>query len=460
MKNIYSILILLLQLLCFSLNTNLSLGGNTISVNGSASSGKAIISSGGNFELGFFTPGDSPYYYIGIWYKKLNMQTVVWVANRDKPLDDHAVDANLIISQGNLVLLDRHKNSIWSALAGNINQNVSVTAVLHDDGNLILSDTAKALTPLLLWQSFDYPTHTCLPGAKLGYDKRTQRKQVYAKCGAFGVCDHKAIATCNCLSGFKPRSDREWNSNDYSGGCVRDQKVQFNAITKDTDSSWITSIIRVPASQNTNITVGKASQCRSACFATCFCTAYTYDDSGTCSIWAGDLFNLQRFSKNEIERTIFVKRGSPEDQTKAKKLMKLKTILSSIIALMILLIGSFSYIYYRRRMAKKSRYLMNESYSGRYFLLYHFELNFKGHSQSDKSKGTQGEHISLWHKAEGEAKVLMNENSDEAIDVPYFHLETILAATDNFSNANKLGQGGFGPVYKVRTSFLHLCGLA
>lgn len=54
----------------------------------------------------------------------------------------------------------------------------------------------------------------------------------------------------------------------------------------------------------------------------------------------------------------------------------------------------------------------------------------------------------------------MNENSDEAIDVPYFHLETILAATDNFSTANKLGQGGFGPVYKVKTSFLHLCGLA
>ncbi|WMV36909.1 hypothetical protein MTR67_030294 [Solanum verrucosum] len=69
-------------------------------------------------------------------------------------------------------------------------------------------------------------------------------------------------------------------------------------------------------------------------------------------------------------------------------------------------------------------------------------------SISDSSKGTQGAHKSHWHKAEGEAKVLMNENSDEAIDVPYFHLETILAATDNFSNANKLGQGGFDPVYK------------
>lgn len=74
------------------------------------------------------------------------------------------------------MLLDRCQNSIWSALTGNINPNTSVTAVLHDDGNLILSDVSKASTPLLLWQSFDHPTHTFLAGAKLGYDKRTQRK--------------------------------------------------------------------------------------------------------------------------------------------------------------------------------------------------------------------------------------------------------------------------------------------
>ena len=32
---------------------------------------------------------------------------------------------------------------------------------------------------------------------------------------------------------------------------------------------------------------------------------------------------------------------------------------------------------------------------------------------------------------------------------PLFDLRTIIAATDNFSITNKLGQGGFGPVYKV-----------
>lgn len=43
------------------------------------------------------------------------------------------------------------------------------------------------------------------------------------------------------------------------------------------------------------------------------------------------------------------------------------------------------------------------------------------------------------------------ENDKKEIEVPFFPLQSILVATDNFSEVNKLGQGGFGPVYKVRT---------
>ncbi|XP_058223242.1 uncharacterized protein LOC131332952 [Rhododendron vialii] len=44
---------------------------------------------------------------------------------------------------------------------------------------------------------------------------------------------------------------------------------------------------------------------------------------------------------------------------------------------------------------------------------------------------------------------LLDERGTDA-DLPLFDLITIVAATDNFSLANKLGQGGFGPVYKGR----------
>ncbi|KAG5620500.1 hypothetical protein H5410_005718, partial [Solanum commersonii] len=41
-----------------------------------------------------------------------------------------------------------------------------------------------------------------------------------------------------------------------------------------------------------------------------------------------------------------------------------------------------------------------------------------------------------------------NENKDEELDLPLFDFETISHATNNFSLINKLGEGGFGPVYK------------
>lgn len=42
-----------------------------------------------------------------------------------------------------------------------------------------------------------------------------------------------------------------------------------------------------------------------------------------------------------------------------------------------------------------------------------------------------------------------NEERNEDLELPLFDLYTIATATDNFSYNNKLGEGGFGPVYKV-----------
>ena len=38
---------------------------------------------------------------------------------------------------------------------------------------------------------------------------------------------------------------------------------------------------------------------------------------------------------------------------------------------------------------------------------------------------------------------------EEDVELPSFDLDTIALATSNFSFENKIGEGGFGPVYKV-----------
>ena len=48
-----------------------------------------------------------------------------------------------------------------------------------------------------------------------------------------------------------------------------------------------------------------------------------------------------------------------------------------------------------------------------------------------------------------------NENDSQTIGIPFFTFERISASTDGFSEANKLGEGGFGPVYKVRISITY-----
>ncbi|KAI7747666.1 hypothetical protein M8C21_002770 [Ambrosia artemisiifolia] len=43
---------------------------------------------------------------------------------------------------------------------------------------------------------------------------------------------------------------------------------------------------------------------------------------------------------------------------------------------------------------------------------------------------------------------MLSEEDRKVLDVPFFEFKRIVSATENFSLANKLGQGGFGPVYK------------
>ncbi|KAK9152124.1 hypothetical protein Syun_010433 [Stephania yunnanensis] len=166
-----------LLLLVFSSKTCLcSAAADTISAGQSLTGNQTIVSKGGDFELGFFTPGKSLKHYLGIWFKETHVQNeaVVWVANRDQPIINMSSSELKLLENGNLVILNKSKIPIWSTNSTSTTSK-SFELVLGDDGNLVLRD---GLNPsVIIWQSFDHPTDTWLPGAKMRYDNRTKKAQ-------------------------------------------------------------------------------------------------------------------------------------------------------------------------------------------------------------------------------------------------------------------------------------------
>ncbi|KAH7861678.1 hypothetical protein Vadar_029226 [Vaccinium darrowii] len=166
---------LLLPLFIFSLNTHISKGSDTIYSGQSLFRNQTITSQGGVFELGFFNPGNSQNYYVGIWYKSAPNKTVVWVANRNQPISDPFSSELKLLENGNLVLIDQSETRIWSTNSTSKIGN-STIGILLDNGNFVLRERLDSSN--VIWQSFDYPTNTWLPGGKVGFNKLSNEKQI------------------------------------------------------------------------------------------------------------------------------------------------------------------------------------------------------------------------------------------------------------------------------------------
>ncbi|XP_023913129.1 G-type lectin S-receptor-like serine/threonine-protein kinase At4g27290 isoform X2 [Quercus suber] len=132
--------------------------------------GTTLVSKDGGFVLGFFSPGDSANRYLGIWYNNIPIKTVVWVANRRNPITDSS-GVLMVNSSGSLVLLTQNSTVAWSANSTKEAGNSIVQ--LLDSGNLVLRKDNDENSENYLWQSYDYPSDTWLPGMKLGWDLRT-----------------------------------------------------------------------------------------------------------------------------------------------------------------------------------------------------------------------------------------------------------------------------------------------
>lgn len=156
-------------LILFSLLINSS-AVDIIRANQTIRDGTTFVSAGGDFELGFFNPGSSTNRYLGISYKKIAKGTIVWIANREIPLNTTSGLLKLD-SRGNLVILNGLDHTIWSSNSSRSVKNP--VAQLLDSGNLVIREESDSDPANFIWQSFDNPGNTFLPGSKFGWDLET-----------------------------------------------------------------------------------------------------------------------------------------------------------------------------------------------------------------------------------------------------------------------------------------------
>ncbi|XP_021299443.1 G-type lectin S-receptor-like serine/threonine-protein kinase At4g27290 isoform X2 [Herrania umbratica] len=504
----------------------ISLAVDSIGANQSIKDGETIASADGDFELGFFSPGSSGNRYVGIWYKKISSGTVVWVANRNTPLSDTQGQL-LFADQGNLVLVNSTNGIVWSTNSSSTTANP--VAQLLDTGNLVVRDGSDDNLGNFLWQSFDYPTDTFLPGMKYGInlvtglnryltswkgiddpssgnytngldpdglpqfflredsellfrtghwnglrftgmpnlkpnpiytfefvfndeeiyyeyeliDKSVVSRMVlgpdgalqrftwvdrtqgwrlylnammdncdrYALCGAHGSCNINNSPACGCLKGFVPKYPNDWGAADWTHGCVR--KVRFNCGEGEDFLEY--SGIKLPDSRHAwyNRTMD-LKECKKQCLENCSCTAFANldirDGGSGCILWFGDLIDMREFEENgEI---IYIRMAASEIEASrlSKRKKNLKIIIVTVLSVGFAILGFCLILLVLRKKKKK--------------------LKMKGSIQHDP----------------GEEK--NKERGKEDLELPLFDFDTISKATDNFSQQNKLGQGGFGPVYK------------
>ncbi|XP_027174866.1 putative receptor protein kinase ZmPK1 [Coffea eugenioides] len=116
-----------------------------------------------SFTCGFLGDGSNAYWF-AIWFTNSRDKTVVWMANRDRPVNGRGSKLSLR-RNGAMVLTDIDGIVVWQT---NPTSTDVSRAELLDSGNLVL----KNFNGDMLWQSFDYPTDTLLPTQKFTKNKR------------------------------------------------------------------------------------------------------------------------------------------------------------------------------------------------------------------------------------------------------------------------------------------------
>ncbi|XP_045820475.1 G-type lectin S-receptor-like serine/threonine-protein kinase At4g27290 [Trifolium pratense] len=223
---------------------------------------------------------------------------------------------------------------------------------------------------------------------------------LYSLCGVNGYCSSTNSPICECLNGFKPNFPEKWNSMDWSDGCVRNH--QLNCINEGFVS---VPNLKIPDTKNTSVDHDESiglEQCRAKCLKICSCMAYTNTNiSGAgsgCVMWFGDLIDIKFIPLGG--QVLYIRMPASELDDEHRRNLRKKVLIVVFAALGMLLLAIYFFYRFRRRSVV----------------------------------GTS--------KSEGDY-----ERHENDMDLPLLNLSTIIIATDNFSEKNKIGEGGFGAVY-------------
>ncbi|XP_060196399.1 G-type lectin S-receptor-like serine/threonine-protein kinase At1g11330 isoform X2 [Lycium barbarum] len=235
---------------------------------------------------------------------------------------------------------------------------------------------------------------------------------VYGTCGPFGSCNSLDSPICSCLRGFEPKNREEWEKRNWTSGCVRRKNLQCDQ-EKNKTSSKRDGFLKVEFMKVPNFAQWLPpkldDECRSICLSNCSCLAYAFDTGIGCMSWSGSLIDVQQFQGSGT--TLYIRVAHSElDHHREITLLAILVIL----LLFTVCVGVFlSWFWISRRRGK---------------IWFHFKRN---------------------HQLEGK-KISLEENVTkiDLEDLPIFKFEVLAMSTDQFHENNKLGQGGFGPVYK------------
>lgn len=167
---------------------------------------------------------------------------------------------------------------------------------------------------------------------------------VYALCGVFGICKQTGNSFCNCLTGYEPRTQSEWNQSDFSSGCVRKTNLTCGESKENLDFLMI-KVANLPL--NNYVTAESAGECRRNCVNNCSCNAYSFNDK-ECFLWDGELLNLSEDDVNG--KKIYIKVASKDlpSHKKNNKINKDASVVS-VVGIVILLCLILIIVYKRKR---------------------------------------------------------------------------------------------------------------